>query len=198
VGLWVKETAPVVFELKAAIENLLRSLNISSYAWIAFDQKGDAFSFIYPGQSAQLLVEGKKIGFIGSLHPVLLAQEKIRVPAALAEFDLETLLKGQPRAFKVDSLSKFPRVERDLALVMPKATKVGDIVQAIKKESGEHLIDTQIFDVYEGDKLEHGKKSVAFRLIFQDKKDTLRDEVVNQATEKVLQHLKEKFGLSVR
>jgi len=132
------------------------------------------------------------------LHPVLLSQEKIRVPSAMAEFDLEALLKGQPRSFKVETLSKFPRVERDLSLVMPKATKVGDIIQAIEKEAGEHLIDTQIFDVFDGDKLEFGKKSVAFRLIFQDKKDTLRDELVNQATEKVLQHLKDKFGLTVR
>lgn len=197
-GLWVHENAPVVFQIKAAVEKLLASLHIGTYSWVNFEQKGDAPSFIHPGQSAQLVVEGKKVGFIGSLHPVLLAEEKVRVPAAIAELDLDALLKGQPRSYKVESLSKFPKIERDLALVMPKATRVGDVIQAIKKEAGAYLIDTQIFDVYEGDKLEQGKKSVAFRLIFQDKKDTLRDELVNQSTEKVLGALKEKFGLTVR
>lgn len=198
VGLWVHENAPVVFQIKGAIEKLLSSLNINSFQWVSFEQKGDVPSFVHPGQASRLVVEGKKVGFIGSLHPVLLVEDKIRVPAALAELDLDALLKGQPRAYKVEALSKFPKIERDLALVMPKATRVGDVIQVIKKEAGGHLIDTQIFDVYEGDKMELGKKSVAFRLVFQDKKDTLRDEVVNQSTQKVLRALEEKFGLTVR
>lgn len=197
-GLWSQQATPVVFEIKAAIEQLLSSLNISSYRWASLEHKGEAPSFIHPGQCAHLVVEGKKVGFLGSVHPVILADEKIRVPAAMAELDLEALLKGQPRSYKVETLSKFPKIERDLALVMAKATRVGDVVQLIKKEAGAYLVDAQIFDVYEGDKLEQGKKSVAFRLVFQDKRDTLRDELVQQATEKVLQQLKEKFNITVR
>jgi phenylalanyl-tRNA synthetase beta chain len=198
-GLWQKENHhQVVFELKAAIETLLSQFHISSFQWQTISNKGEVPDFLHRGQAAFLMVEGKRIGFIGTVHPVLLEDEKIRVPAALAELDLEALFKNQPRVQKIESLSRFPSVQRDLALVMPKALKVGEVSREIQKEAGAYLTKLEIFDVYEGDKLEIGQKSVAFRLTYQDKKDTLRDQVVNESIEKVLSHLKSKFQISVR
>ena len=144
------------------------------------------------------VVEGKKVGFIGTVHPVLLEESKIRVDAALGEFDFEALLKGQPRIRRAESLSRFPSVQRDLALVMTKSLKVGEISKEIRKEAGPYLQQIDVFDVYEGDKLEAGQKSVAFRLTYQDKKDTLRDQAVNESTQKILAHLQQKFQITVR
>lgn len=198
-SLWQKDSQhPVVFELKAAVENLLSQFHITSYQWQTISNKGEIPDFLHRGQVAHLVVEGKKVGFIGTLHPVLLEDEKIRVPAALAELDLEALFKNQPRVQKIESLSRFPSIQRDLALVMPKVLKVGEVMREIRKEAGPYLTSLDIFDVYEGDKLEHGQKSVAFHLVYQDKKDTLRDQVVNESIEKVLGHLKAKFQISVR
>lgn len=197
-GLWQNSQTPIVLELKTAMENLLKSLQISSYQWIQIKNKSESPAFLHPGQCAYLKVEGKNIGFIGSLHPNLLAGEKIRVAAAIAEIDLDLLLKNQPRNYRVDSISKFPKIERDLAFVMPKNLAVGDVLVEIKKQGAPLINKVQVFDLYEGEKLEIGKKSVTFKLVFQDKKDTLRDEVVNQMTEKILKNLQEKFSIDLR
>ncbi len=198
-GLWQKDPQhPVVFELKSAIEGLLRAFHISGFQWVPVSNKGEIPAFLHRGQTAHLMVEGKKVGFIGTVHPVLLDDEKVRVPAALAELDLDVLFKNQPRVKRVESISKFPSVHRDLALVMPKALKVGDVLELMKKNAGPFLTGLQVFDVYEGDKLEAGQKSVAIHLSYQDKKDTLRDQVVSESIDQVLKALKEKLQVSVR
>ena len=198
-SLWQKGSDhPVVFEVKAAVENLLKFLNITSFQWVPIANKGEIPAFLHRGQAAHLVVEGKKIGFLGTLHPLVLEDDKIRVPAAMAELDLEALFKGQPRVKRVESLSRFPSIRRDLALVMPKSLRVQEVSDLMKKEAGPYLTGLEVFDVYEGDKLEAGQKSVAFSLSYQDKKDTLRDQTVTESIERVLSALKEKLQVSVR
>ncbi|MBV2169977.1 MAG: phenylalanine--tRNA ligase subunit beta [Bdellovibrio sp.] len=198
-NLWNKSLDyPIVFELKAAVEVLLKSLNISSYTWVTPQNKSEVPAFLHQGQFAQLLVEGKKVGFIGTLHPVLLDDNKIRVPAALAELDLDQLYKGQPRPYRIQSVSKFPVVERDFAFVMPKSLKVGDVLKDIRKAAGSLLTNVDVFDLYEGEKMEAGKKSVAIRLWLQDKNATLQENQITEVTNKVLESLKKNFDLSVR
>ncbi len=197
--LWNQTAAhPLVFEVKAAVEAMLRNLNIGSYTWSSPQDKGDVPAFMHRGQFAQLIVEGKKVGFIGTLHPVLLDEHKIRVPAAMAELDLDQLYKGQPRPSRFESLSKFPAVERDFAFVMAKSVRVGDVVREIRKQGGGILIQVDVFDVYEGDKMELGKKSVALRLTFQDKNATLQDSQVVEAGNKIVEALKKQFALTMR
>jgi len=82
---------------------------------------------------------------------------KIRVPAAIGEFDLDQLYKGQPRPYRIQSVSKFQVVERDFAFVMPKTLKVGDVMKDIRKAAGGLLLNVDVFDLYEGDKMEAGK-----------------------------------------
>ncbi len=198
-SLWQKGSHhPVVFEIKGAVEAFLRAFHIHSFSWQPLANKGDIPGFLHRGQVTCLVVEGKKVGFLGTVHPVLLEDNKIRVPAALAELDLETLFKSQPRVQKTESLCKFPRIERDLALVLPKSLPVGEVIGTIEKEAGPHLTSVHVFDVYEGEKLEVGQKSVAFRIIYQDKKDTLRDSVVSESVDRVLSTLRSKFQISVR
>ncbi|AHZ84182.1 phenylalanine--tRNA ligase subunit beta [Bdellovibrio bacteriovorus] len=198
-NLWNKSLDyPVVYELKAAVEVLLKSLNISSYTWVTPANKSEVPEFLHQGQFAQLLVEGKKVGFIGTLHPLLLEDNKIRVPAALAELDLDQLYKGQPRPYRIQSVSKFPIVERDFAFVMPKALKVGDVLKDIRKAGAGLLLNVDVFDLYEGEKMEAGKKSVAIRIWLQDKNATLQETQINETTTKILESLKKNFDLSVR
>lgn len=198
-NLWTKSLeTPLVFELKAMVEVLLKSLNIGSYTWVMPANKAEVPGFLHQGQFAQLLVEGKKVGFIGTLHPVLLDDNKIRVPAALAELDLDQLYKGQPRPYRIQSISKFQVVERDFAFVMPKTLKVGDVLKDIRKAGAPLLVNVDVFDLYEGEKMEADKKSVAIRIWLQDKNATLQDAQINETTGKVLESLKKNFNLSVR
>lgn len=198
-NLWSKALDyPVVFELKAAIESLMKFLSISSYTWVTLENKSEVPDFLHQGQFAQLLVEGKKVGFIGTVHPLILDDEKIRVPAALAELDMEMLYKGQPRPYRVQSVSKFPVVERDFSFVMPKTLKVGDVLKDVRKAGGAVVVNAEVFDVYEGDKMEAGKKSVAIRVYLQDKNATLQEAQITEVTTKVLDSLKKNFDLSVR
>ncbi|MNL37909.1 Phenylalanine--tRNA ligase beta subunit [compost metagenome] len=189
---------PVVYEAKAAVEALLKVLNISSYTWVTPANKAEVPAFLHQGQFAQLLVEGKKVGFIGTLHPLVMEDAKIRVPCALVEMDLDQLYKGQPRPYRIQSVSKFPVVERDFAFVMPKTLKVGDVLKDIRKAAGVMLLNVDVFDLYEGDKMEAGKKSVALRLWLQDKNATLQEAQITEVTTKVLESLKKNFDLSVR
>ncbi|GIL17346.1 MAG: phenylalanine--tRNA ligase beta subunit [Oligoflexia bacterium] len=197
--LWLKgQNHPLAFEVKACLEALLGGLNVTSYQWQMIENKSEVPSFLHRGQNATLAVEGKKIGFIGALHPVLLDQEKIRTQVAFAEIELESLYRGQPRISKFESVSKFPAVERDLALVMGKKIRAQDVVREMKKLGGVNLVGISIFDLYEGDKLEVGQKSVAYRLKYQDRNATLQDEVINKSIETILNGLKQKFSIQVR
>ncbi|MGZ3746554.1 MAG: phenylalanine--tRNA ligase subunit beta [Pseudobdellovibrionaceae bacterium] len=191
-------THPLVFEVKAAVEALLKNLNIHSYSWVTPTDKGEVPSFLHRGQFAHLLVEGKKVGYLGTLHPLMLEESKVRVPAAMAELDLDQLYKGQPRPSRFESLSKFPAVERDFALVMGKSVRVGEVVREIRKLGGGLLTQVDIFDVYEGEKMEVGRKSVALRLTFQDKNATLQDSQVVELSNKILEALKKQFALTMR
>ncbi len=197
--LWTQVAShPLVFEVKAAVEKLLQQLHITSYQWSSVQNRGDIPDFIHRGQHAVLMVEGKAVGFIGSLHPSRLEDDKIRVPVALAELNLDLLFKGQPRGFRIETFSRYPRVERDLALVMLKPLKVGDVVREMKKSAGPLCTQIEVFDVYEGDNLAQGQKSVAFRLSYQDKTATLQDSVVNDSVTQVLAALNAKFSITVR
>jgi phenylalanyl-tRNA synthetase beta chain len=197
--LWNKTADhPVVFEVKAAVETILRNLNISAYTWMTPQNRGEVPAFLHRGQFAQLLVEGKKVGYIGTVHPVLLDEHKVRVPAAIAELDLDQLYKGQPRPYRFEGISKFPAVERDFAFVMSKNIKVGDVVKEIRKSGAGFLTNVDVFDVYEGDKLEKGQKSVAIRMTFQDKNATLQDQQVVDVSNKIVESLKKQFALTLR
>lgn len=196
--LWSKEEkAPIVYSLKGAVENMLRGLSIQKWRWIkpAGDQMPE---FLHPGQSVLLEFEGKPVGFIGTLHPLLQEELKIREPVAIAEFNLEKLLSNQPRSPRYQPISKFPVVDRDIALVMPKELEAASVEAEIKKAAGELLREVRVFDVFEGGNLESGQKSVAFRLLFQAKDATLEDQAVNELRDRVVGIVSQKFGISIR
>jgi phenylalanyl-tRNA synthetase beta chain len=169
------------------------------YQWQTPESKSDVPDFIHPGQAVMLVLEGKKLGFLGALHPQFLEENKIREnTVALAELNFEPLLAGLQRTQKFDSVPRFPAIDRDLALVMAKDIKAGMIQTEIKKQGGALLQDVKVFDVYEGEKLPAGQKSVAYRLKYQDKNATLQDAMVQESVNKILSHLQQKFSITVR
>lgn len=197
-NLWSKVDVPPVLRVKTTVENLLRNLGISRYAWTQSTDSRTVPDFLHPGQCALLTVEGKPLGFIGTLHPALQDELKIREPVVLGEFNLDRLMQGQPRSPKAKPISMFPAVSRDIALLMPKALAAADVEEVMRKTAGDVLQDTRVFDVFEGGSLSPGQKSVAFRLIFQDLKGTLEDARVNELRDRIVLAVSEKFQISVR
>lgn len=197
--LWKSNAnVPLVFQLKAAAEALLVQLKIKSYSWQVQTDRSLVPEFLHQRQYAQLVVEGESVGFIGTLHPVILENDKIRVPAALMELNLEQLLKNQPRLSKVEKFPRFPKVQRDLALLMPQTLAAGDVRKEILKVGQPLVTEVQVFDLYSGDKLAVGQKSVAYRLSFQDPAGTLQDQVVSQSLSQIVDSLHKKFSISPR
>jgi phenylalanyl-tRNA synthetase beta chain len=108
------------------------------------------------------------------------------VPVALGEINLDSVLNGQPRPVKFKSLSKFQPVERDFAFVMESSKAIGDLIKEAKKSCGAVLKEMTVFDIYEGDKLPQGQKSVAVRAIFQNQDAALADADLQALSQKVI------------
>ncbi len=174
---------PQIYQIKTVIEKLFQALQISAYSFVS--NKACPI-FIHQGQWAEVIVEGCSVGFIGSLHPGVLAEEKVRVPMAIAELDLDQILKGQPRPLKFKALSKFQPVERDFAFVMESKQGVGDLIKEAKKACGNALKELTVFDIYEGDKLPQGQKSVALRASFQNLESALTEVELTSLSQKIV------------
>lgn len=194
VGIYAS-TSPVLFNVKASIEKLFQNLQISAYSFVSVAQPP---SFLHLGQWAQVIVEGQAVGYIGSVHPRILDNEKVRVPVAIAELDLQQILKGQPRPVKFKSLSKFQPVERDFAFVMESGKNIGDLLKEAKKACGASLKDLKVFDIYEGDKLPAGQKSVALRAQFQSGDVALAEADIQQLSQKVIEAAKKAVNAALR
>ncbi len=198
-NLWTNAVnAPVVMDIKSAIEEVLGALSFRSWQWVKPSDVGGVPHFLHPGQSVILQLEGKRIGFVGTLHPLLREELKIRTDAALFEFEAEGLIKGLGRTQNVRAISKFQAVDRDLALVMPKSLGAGQVQQEIQKTGGTNLQAVSVFDVYEGDKLPEGQKSVAYRLRYQNLESTLTDAQVQESVDAILASVKKRWEIQVR
>ncbi len=198
-GLWEKGAqVPAVFRVKTTIDNLLRSLGIRRFSWSQPNEARVVPDFLHPGQCAGLSAEGKPVGFVGTLHPSLQDELKIRETVVMAELNLERLMAGQPRVPKARPISAFPAVDRDIALQMPEDLAAAEIEDVMRKTAGDLLQDVRVFDVFKGGNLPAGQKSVAFRLVFQDLKGTLEDARMNDLRDRVVRAVSEKFQVSVR
>lgn len=195
-NLWKKENPPTVLELKSALDGVLRQLQVTGQ-WKSLDG-GLIPEVTHPGQFATLFLEGRNIGFIGTLHPSLKAENKIRVDVAVAEIDLTSLMRGQPRRPKIEKLSKYPSVDRDLALLMPQDQPIGDVLREVEKAGAPMLRWLKVFDIFTGQGIPEGQKSVAIRYQLQDLEATLSDEKLGEVNAKILQALDKKFSIRPR
>jgi phenylalanyl-tRNA synthetase beta chain len=204
--LWDKTArAPLIFELKGVIESLLQGLKLRKWRWVQTTasepgtrQELPAPDFTHPGQTAALEIAGERVGFIATLHPLFADEYKIRETCAIAELNLALILAAVPKDTRYQPISKFPAVERDIALLMPKALATSTLETDIRKSGGELLKEVRVFDVFEGGQLPAGQRSVAFRLLFQARDATLEDQAINDLRDRIVMSLSEKFGISIR
>jgi len=198
-NLWTKDlTVPVVMDLKKSVEEILALLGFKNWQWIKAIETGGLPHFLHPGQAVVLNLEGKNIGFLGTIHPALRDELKIRCDAALFEFDIENLMRANLVSPKMTAISKFQLVDRDLSLLMPKSLSAGLVQREIHNSGGPNLKSVLPIDLYEGEKLADGQKSITFRLRFQNDEGTLTDEQVQKNMDNILLNIKKHWEIQVR
>lgn len=151
---------------------------------------------LHPGQCAKIMQNGRDIGILGALHPKVAQELAIKEPIFIFELDLQAIdITELP---KFATLSKYPLIRRDLAIVVNDKVKAADLMRIIRETAGTLLIDLQLFDVYQGQGIEVGCKSLALGIYLQHADRTLQDEEVNQLMQTVLQRLENAFGAKLR
>jgi phenylalanyl-tRNA synthetase beta chain len=151
---------------------------------------------LHPGQSADIMIGSRVVGVVGALHPRLQRELGLSQPAYLFELDSEPLLaRTLPAA---QALSRFPEVNRDIALVVDRDRAAGDIVRCITEQAGTNLKSLKVFDVYEGENLGQNKKSIAIGLTLQHPSRTLSDEEISATITSCINALANEFNAELR
>ncbi|OCZ72689.1 phenylalanine--tRNA ligase subunit beta [Acinetobacter pittii] len=177
------------FDFKGEIEGILAAGRVkveyvrSERAWL------------HPGQSAEILVDGQSIGYLGRLHPSL-ENELDLSTTWVAELDQAAVLQSYVSNFT--ELSRFPSIRRDIALLISDNINVRDIQQLIEKTGGELLDSTWLFDVYTGQGVEEGKRSLAFALLWQHPSRTLEDAEIKSGMDNIIQVLENTYQATLR
>ncbi len=182
------------YDIKGKVENMLADLNINDYEFITCK---DDPSF-HPGRCAHIYACGKFLGIIGQIHPKVAANFKIGVETYCALLDFNVLLSGYTTDRQYKALPKFPATSRDIAVILDKNINVGEVIKIIESNRNGILESYSLFDVYEGEQVGDGKKSVAYSLLFRAEDRTLTDKEVNEVMDKILSGLKEKLNAELR
>ena len=172
------------YDVKGVVDGLLAKLGLTQY-----DIQPSSESYYHPGVSAHYTVNGVTIANYGELHPQVVKNFDLSGKVYMFEIDLEAVLSIIVPPFRYQSFSKFPGTSRDLAIVAPVSVTSGDIVALIKEHGGEYLESVSIFDVYEGEHIEAGYRSLAYNLQFRSMDGTLNDEDIDGAIQAIIDAL---------
>lgn len=180
------------YDLKGDVESLLSlGSNAGSFSFVADNQVA-----LHPGQSAAIQQNGQTVGRIGALHPSLQKSLDLTGPVFLFEIELDAVIGG--RVSRFSELSKFPESRRDLAVLVSTETCFAELREVVKAAAGEYLKQITLFDVYQGQGIEPGRKSLALGLTWQHPSRTLNDEEINSAVSAVVSALGAKLGAALR
>lgn len=178
------------FDIKADLESILLPIDSS----IHFEKA--SHPALHPGQSAQIVKSGEILGFVGAVHPKLQNSLDLNGPVYMFELCLEKTVKGSVPRFS--EVSKFPEVRRDLAIVLRNEVPFKDIESVVRQNAGSDLVNLNVFDVYAGESLGEGQRSIGLGLIWQRVDRTLNDDEINQVFDQIVQALSDKLDARLR
>jgi len=180
------------FDAKGDLQALFSLLQIKS-----FSLESKPHPALHPGQSAQIVLEGQAVGWIGALHPRFSDLLSLSSEAVVFELELQSLIRTLPIRYK--SLSKYPQIRRDLSLLVDKAVPVSSIEGAVRAAVTEDWLQAfEVFDVYTGDNIPSDKRSIAIAMVLQSDKKTLVDEEINAVMDAIITALKNNFSIVLR
>lgn len=194
---YLNKTKYDFYDAKGIIEDIAQILGIDNSRFKF--EINNLVKELHPGRSAILNVQGKKIGFLGELHPNM---NKIydfnKLPVVVLEINLDELLSLKVSLNKMQQFSRFPSINRDFSLLLSKDIEVKDIIKTIKSTGKGIVSDAYVFDVYEGEKIEPDFKSVAISVIFTSNDHTLEDKEVNLVEDKIKYELNKTYKAVLR
>ncbi len=182
------------YDLKGIIESLLAGLHIEGVKYLP-----EAAPYFHPGKSARIDVGGNLLGYMGEVHPQVKQNYKLPdqpLPAAI--LDINALLERVDDLYDVEPVPDQPPVLEDLALVVDDDVPAQDVQALIQQTGGKTLRDVRLFDVYRGEQLGEGKKSLAYSLVYQHPEKTLTDKEVLAIRNKIVKRLEKEIGAKLR
>ena len=174
------------FDMKGVVEEFLTTIGIDSKLHYDPSCKEE---FLHPGRKADIILDGVRLGYLGEVHPSVCENYKLGERTYIAVLDLPNIIPFVNFDIKYTGIAKYPATSRDISLVVPKNILVGEIEDVISQNGGSNLESFKLFDIYEGDQIDEGFKSVAYSLTFRNKERTLLDTEVK---DKILNKLEAK------
>jgi len=176
---------------KGIVENLLKYLGLEGRYTLSLSN--ELPKEIHPKINSEIIVGGKEIGYFGKLHPIV-TKEDIYV----CEISLSKLNENKTSDIKYKELNKYPVIEKDLAFIIDNNIESFDVLKEIKRCGGRLLTNVTIFDIYRGENIDNDKKSVAYKLTFEDYNRTLTEDEVMEVFNSIIKHIENKFDASLR
>ncbi len=180
------------YDLKGDVESLLGlAASEGEFKFEGAERPG-----FHPGQTARILRNGEAIGYVGALHPAVMAAYDLSAAVYAFEIDLEVIRGAALPGFS--ELSKYPETRRDLAVLVDKEVAAEELLENVRSVAGTYLIDLRLFDVYEGKGIDPKRKSLALGLTFRDSSRTLSDEDINKSMDQVIDLLEKTYSAELR
>jgi phenylalanyl-tRNA synthetase beta chain len=180
------------FDIKGNIERVVALLGASDRV----GYKAATHPALHPGQCAAIEMNGQTVGWLGALHPNLLADLGLLGPVYLFELCLEYMEEGRLPSFS--ELSRFPEVRRDIAVLCRRDVPAADVLANVREVAGAELRDCRLFDVYEGQGVAEGYRSLAIGMVWQHLERTLQEEEIQARVDAIVERLATRFGASLR
>ncbi len=173
------------YTMKGAVETLFETIGLKKNVNYASLSK----TFLHPGRQAEINYEGAAVGYIGEVHPKVCENYGIKSRVYVAVIDMPQIVALANFDMKYEGIAKYPAVTRDISMVVPKTVLAGDIEKMIRQRGGKILESLNLFDIYEGEQIQEGYKSMAYALTFRDKTKTLAEEEIASAMKKIVNGL---------
>ncbi|MBD5518677.1 MAG: phenylalanine--tRNA ligase subunit beta, partial [Lachnospiraceae bacterium] len=182
------------FTMKGVLEEFFECIGMKKKP--VYDPKANR-NYLHPGRQANILYENKIIGYLGEVHPEVCDNYDLKTRAYVAVLDMPEILPFATFDRKYEGIAKYPAVLRDISMVVPKEVMAGQIEAMIAQRGGKILEDYRLFDIYEGDQIKKGYKSMAYSITFRALDRTLEEADVSGAMKKILNGL-EGMGIELR
>ena len=183
------------YALKGVVENILALAGVKGVKFVSYANDKS----YHPGRCAKIVTsDGCELGIFGQIHPLTAANYGVDVPVYAGSLSFDAIWDNSDTVIDYKPLPKFPAVSRDFSFVCDEELEVGTIEEVMAKASGKLLEGIKLFDVYRGEKLGEGKKSVAFRVTLRASDRTLTVEEADKVSNKIIKDLKFKLGLNIR
>ena len=191
---WMNEALlPDFYTLKGIVDSVFTRLSLKDE--VTYERTTE-YAELHPGRSAHICLNGKVVGLIGELHPKYAKDHDLK-QTTVFEINLDAIYKETHGTIRYEQLPKYPQITRDVALEVSTDISVQEIIDLIKDQKVKYLINIEPFDIYEGENMERGKKSVALHFTYLNKEDTLTDKEVEALHNPVVELLEAK-GFKVR